>query len=58
MRPTLTLSCAHKMPDISLRDDIKSCEKISVLNSFKIRGMEGVRVVVRFKIANFSLLFT
>ncbi len=26
-----------------LRDDIKSCKKISILNSFKIKGREGVR---------------
>ncbi len=27
-----------------IRDDIKSCEKNSILNSFKIRGREGVRL--------------
>ncbi len=35
-----------------LRDDIKSSEKISILNQFKIGGGEGVRPGVKFKIAN------
>ena len=26
----------------SLRDDMKRCEKISILNTLKIRGREGV----------------
>ena len=31
------------------RDDIKSCEKFSIINSFKIRGREGVRPGGKFK---------
>ena len=43
---------------MSVRDDTKNCEKISILNSFRIRGREGAILGVKFKIANFSLLFT
>ncbi len=38
--------------------DNKSCEKNFILNSFKIRGGRGLEPVVKFKIANFSFLFT
>ncbi len=36
----------------SIRGDIKSSEKISILNQFKIGGGEGVWPGVKFKIAN------
>ncbi len=43
---------AAKIFPIVFRDDIKSSEKISILNQFKIGGGEGVRPAVKFKIAN------
>ena len=42
--------------NIFLRDDTKSCEKISILNSFKIRWREGFDWVVKFTIANFIII--
>ncbi len=43
MLPWFTLKGLSKKFQTRLGDDIKSCEKNSMLNSFKIRGREGFR---------------
>ncbi len=42
-----------------IRDDIKSSEKMSILNQFKIGGGRGSGWSVKFKIANscFSMIY-